>query len=222
MKHLFSILLLIISTCINAQYFTKLSCKTGETFSRQSATPKIPEESVHEMKRGLSFTIEPTIITFGNKHQYDFSTDISYIQKGGFNHVFYHSYDDYGQLLSTGTGSYPITINYISISPLFKTNFWKILFMKAGPRLDVFTSFKQRKMVVPSVDPKTNKDFEPLTYGITYGLGVCLGKNRVKFISELVGQNDFSNSSYSKLTGQTFKNNCYLLNFGVTIMLKNQ
>ena len=212
MKNLISILLLLFTTSTYGQYFTKFSFKSGFTFSNQIKKPKIIDDD--GIKFGLSETIEPTIITFGTKKQFDFNTDISYIQKGD------HNYSPIGDI---GSASYLVTINYISFSPIIKVSFWKIFFIKAGPRIDIFTSFKNNfkpDLYFPSSpDPRTNKDFNAFTYGITYGFGICTGKNRVKFICELTGQNDFSKSSYNKASGQTFINNCYLLNFGVTVML---
>jgi hypothetical protein len=61
-----------------------------------------------------------------------------------------------------------------------------------------------------------------LTYGITYGIGLCTGKKKVKFICELIGQNDFTNSAVVKSSGRTYKNYSYIINCGVTIALNKQ
>lgn len=213
MRYLVYILLFTLTSIIKGQTFQKLSIKIGSSLSGQIKTPPIFADG--GIKRGFSGTIEPTILSFGSKKKLDFNTDISFTQKGGYN------YSPIVTNGSIGSESYPVIINYLSFSPTIKINFWKILFIKVGPRLDIFTSFliKRQKVLV---DKRTKKDFNPMTYGVTYGLGICVGKKKVKFLSEFIGQNDFSYSSYNAASGQRFKNFCYILNFGVAIELHKQ
>lgn len=218
LKHILYIFLLAFSVTTSGQTFTKLSIKFAPTISGQIKSPKLFADG--GIKYGLSGTIEPTILTFGFKKQFDFNTDISFIQKGGLNYSPVYSYDQWGQLIGIGSETYPVIINYISFFPTIKAIFWKIIFVKAGPRIDAFVSFKKQDKF--SSDQRTNKDFNPTTFGATYGIGICTGKKRTKFICELIGQNDFTNSSYNKASGQTFRNFCYIINFGVTITLKKQ
>ena len=218
MRHIIYILILSSASIAYGQTFTKLSIKIGPTLSGQIKTPSLFADGGN--KFGLSGTVEPTILTFGSIKQFDFNTDFSFVQKGGYNYSPIVTYYSNGQPSGIGSETYPVTINYFSFSPTIKANFWKILFVKAGPRLDIFTNFSSKQIV--AVDTRRSKDFNSTTYGTTYGVGICTGKNRTKFICEFLGQNDFSNSSYNKLTGQTFKNFCYILNFGVTIVLGKQ
>jgi hypothetical protein len=216
MRKIFFILFFTWTTFSYGQTFTKLSITTGFTFSGQIKTPEVSGWGDKGIKYGFSEIIEPTILTFGSKKQFDFNTDISFIQKGGRNYS-----PIYSGMGLIGGEIYPETINYFSFSPTVKANFWKIVFIKVGPRIDIFTSFKN-KAIDPSADPRTSKDFNATTLGTTYGIGICTGKKRTKFICEFIGQNDFTKSSYNKASGQTFKNYCYLINFGVTITLKKK
>jgi hypothetical protein len=198
--------------------FYKIFCKNRSKSFRTKKTPRVFADGGNKL--GLSGTIEPTILTFGLKKQFDFNTDLSFIQKGGENKSIIYSYDHWGQLTAAGSETYPVTITYLSFSPTVKVNFWKILFVKIGPRMDGFLNFKSKDRF--SSEQRTSKDFNSITFGTTYGLGICTGKNKVKFICEFVGQNDFTNSSYYKTTGQTFKNFSYILNFGLTVVLKKK
>ncbi len=212
MKFILSILIFLSSTLVHAQWFPRLSIKPGASISGQIKTPPIFGDG--GVIYGLAVTVEPTIITFGKQKQFDLNTDISFIQKGGGNYspIF----------TSAGTGSerYPVAINYFSFSPTFKWNYFKTLFVKAGPRIDVLSSFNTKDRFAS--DPRTRKDFNSFTYGLTYGIGICTGKKTTKFIFEFVGQNDFSDSSYNPASGQTFRNFCYLVNFGVTFPLNKE
>ncbi|OFY84037.1 MAG: hypothetical protein A3F72_18635 [Bacteroidetes bacterium RIFCSPLOWO2_12_FULL_35_15] len=218
MRKLLYLFLCTFSPILYGQSFTKLSIKIGPNISGQIKTP--PEFIDGGLKGGFSATIEPTIFTFGSKKQFDFNTDFSFLQKGGHINSQIVAYDQYGQIVGIGSEGYDVTINYLSVSPTFKANFWNILFIKVGPRLDVFTNYSSQSRY--SAYPNSKSDFNTLTYGITYGAGICMGKNKVKFILELVGQNDFSNSSYNKASGQTYKNYSYIINFGVSISLKKK
>ena len=155
--------------------------------------------------------------TPSTKKQFDFTATFSFLQKGASNSSPIYAYDQIGHIEGPGEESYPLRINYISVSPNIKFNFAKILFVTAGPRMDVFTNFNSKARF--SADIRTNKDFEPTTFGISYGAGVCVGKKRAKFICEFIGQNDFTQSSYNKATSQSYKNYAFLLNFGANITL---
>lgn len=218
MKNLLYIPFFTFSSIVYGQTFNKLSIKSGQSISGFIKTPPEFGDSGH--KGGFSETIEPTIFTFGSKKQFDFNTDFSFIQKGGYVVSPIIGYDQYGQVIGIGSEGYNVMINYFSVSPIFKTNFWKILFVKVGPRLDIFTNYSSQSRY--SSYPNSNTDFNPLTCGITYGTGICIGKNKVKFILELIGQNDFSDSSYNKASGQTYKNFSYIINCGVNILLKKR
>lgn len=90
--------------------------------------------------------------------------------------------------------------------------------MKAGPRVDVLISYNTKDLF--NSDKRTDKDFDKATFGVTYGVGICAGHNRVKFIAEFDAQYDFTDSSFNKMSGQTFRNYCGILNFGVSIGLR--
>lgn len=200
----------------NIQVLTKLAVKCGPSLSGQSNSFNLPED--RGVKLGNSGTIEPTILTFGAKKQFDFNIDISFIQKGGhIKPIYIYSVFSEGDL---GTLTYPVTINYFSCSPSIKIVFLKFMFAKIGPRLDVFSNASCRRFAPEFSKFKPALSFNSLTYGITYALGVSVGKNRRKFICEFLGQNDFTRSVYYKAVGQKFTNFSYILNFGVVFILK--
>jgi hypothetical protein len=209
---------LICASSLQAQYFNKIVVEAGLSNSNQIKTPVNFADGGSIL--GFVATVEPTIWSFGSKKQFDLNVNMSFIQKGGSNYSPILAYDPYGQSVGIGSETYAVTINYISFSPCFKANIWKILFVKAGPRCDVFTGFHKAELV-PGNDPRSSKDFNATTCGLTYGIGLCTGKKRVKFVSEIVGQNDFTQSSYNKASNQTFKNYSYLVNLGILIDLKS-
>lgn len=204
-------LIILSSTFVHGQWFPRLSIKLGTSISGQIKAPPIFGDG--GVIYGLAVTVEPAIITFGAQKQFDLNTDISFIQKGGGNYTPITAPTG-----GTGGERYKVIINYFSFSPTFKWNYFKTLFVKAGTRIDVLSSFNTKDRFAS--DPRTRKDFNSFTYGVTYGIGICAGKKATKFIFEFVGQNDFSNSSYNPASGQTFRNFCYLVNFGVIFPLK--
>lgn len=217
MKKLLYLIICACSATVSGQTFTKLSIKSGTSIS---GLIKSPPAFGDEGKGGFSATIEPTILTFGSKKQFDFNTDFSFIQKGGHNNSQIIAYDQFGNVTGIGSEGYDVTVNYFSVSPTFKPNFWDIIFLKVGPRLDIFTGFSTQSKA--SSFPRTRSDFNPVTFGITYGTGICIGKNKVKFVFEAIGQTDLSNSLENKALGQTYRNYCYIINCGVTFLLKKK
>jgi hypothetical protein len=201
-----------LSGVVHAQALNKLELTAGVSFSNQIKAPRQFADDGYVA--GFAAAIEPTICSFGGKKQFDFNTNFSFVQRGGQNFSPINV-----PFAGTGSETYPVIINYLSFSPLLKANFWKILFLKAGPRVDVFTGFNKRELS-PGNDPRTSKDFNQTTWGVNYGIGMCTGKKNLKFISELIGQNDFTQSSYNKASGQTFKNYSYLINFGILMLLR--
>jgi hypothetical protein len=195
------------------QPLTKFSVKAGPTFCGQKITPR--QFGDGGMTNGFALAIEPAWFTFGAKNQLDLNSDISFIRKGGSNRSNIYTYDQFGQPAGVGSESYKVTLDYFSFSPNLKWNFTKMFFLKAGSRVDAFINFDTRDRF--SSDPRTRSDFEELTYGITYGFGLIRGKKKTKFILEILGQHDFSESSHNPSTGQTFTNYCFLLNLGVTV-----
>lgn len=218
MKKLFTLLLLAISLLANSQAFTGISIKVGTGIAGQIKTPKKYGDG--GSKVSLNFTIEPTLFTFGAKKQFDLNTDISFIQKGGVNHSPIYSYNSFGEILGTGGESYIVAMNYLCISPTVKMKFGKLFFAKFGPRMDALLYYNAKDRFAS--DTRTSKDFSKLNYGITYGAGLCTGTKKVKFIAELIGQNDFSQSSYNNASRQSYVNFCYYVNCGVNIVLNKK
>lgn len=220
MKYIYSTLLLFaLSIHSQAQFIKSVNVTAGEVFSGETITNGAPAYIGYKNRVLIGFiaTVEPTFFSFGTKKQFDFTTGFSFAQKGAYNSSPIYSYNEFGQILGTGEEAYPVRINYISVSPTVKFNFAQLFFVKAGPRMDVFTNFNESSLF--GVDIRTNKDFNAATLGITYGAGICAGKKRAKFICEVIGQNDFTQSSYNKATSQAYKNYAVLLNFGADITL---
>ena len=209
--------MLSFNLCADAQIIKELNIKAGPVISVQKSIGKTSSNSLYSNVSpiwGFSLGIEPVFYKSGS---FDIGTDFSFVQKGSYNSSPVYSYDSYGHLSGTGSESYEVKINYISISPSVKYRFAKSLFIKAGPRADFFTGFKSK-----AADPNnqvSNSDFEPVTFGVSYGAGFCTGEKRTKFIFEFLGQQDFTESSHNKVSGLSYRNNSFLISIGANITL---
>ena len=214
------ILFTVLTVTVPAQIIQvkKVAIKTGFTVSDQIKTPSIFGDS--GIKFGLLGGIEPTFNSFGTKKQFDFNIDLYFIQKGGGNQSPVITRDPNGNITGIGSETYPVTINYLSFTPCIKFIPRKIFYLKAGPRADAFLSFKKKDRF--ESDPRSLGDFNSVTFGVSYALGLCFGKKQTKFIVELSGQNDFTESSYNPASGQSFKNYCYFINFGILRIFEKQ
>ena len=212
------VLFILLCNLSFAQSLSKISIKVGPTIIGQKKTP--PGFAEGGMTNGFSASLEPTLFTFGSKKQFDFTADISFIRKGGANRSPIFTYDPNGIPLGVGSETYKVTIDYLSLSPTLKMNFKERFFVKAGPRVDAFINFRTKDRF--DSDPRTKKDFDPVTYGVTYGFGMTTNKEKMNLIFEFLAQNDLSKSSYNKASGQTFRNNCYLINLGMIINLDSE
>lgn len=215
MRILLYLLLFTIPLKGNSQVFNSIAIKTGCSLSGISNVATNSQDG--NIRAGLVFTIEPTILSFGSKKQFDFNTDLSFIQKGYGKTEKVYSYNAVGEVLGIGSESYLIRLNYISVSPIVKYRFAKILFIKAGPRVDILAgnNYKGR----PGSDTRRGNEFNAITAGITYGGGICLGQKNIKFIAEAIAQNDFTNSSYNSISKHYYRNFSYYINCGVSIAI---
>lgn len=219
MKFLSILLVTTLTFQLPAQFMKSVSITAGQTFSGERILNSSSLNSRYKtsMLMGFAVNIEPAFFSFGNKKQFDFTTGLSFIQKGAGITSPVYLYDDHNYLTGTGSESYRVRIYYVSVSPAIRFNFAKMFFVKAGPRMDVFTAFNSQARY--SADIRTNKDFNSAAFGVTYGAGIAAGKKRVKFIFEFLGQNDLTQSSYNKATLQSYRNFSFLLNFGANISL---
>lgn len=213
MKILLYALLCLLSLKSYSQSFNSIAIKAGSSISGRSNVATNKQDG--NISVGLVFTVEPTILSFGTKKQFDFNTDLSFIQKGFQKDEKIYSYNAVGESLGIGSESYLFKLNYITLSPVLKYNFAKILFIKAGPRVDILAGYNYRGR--PNSDSRRGNEFNEVTAGITYGAGICLGKNKLKFIAELMAQNDFTNSSYNKVEKAYYRNFSYYINCGISI-----
>lgn len=211
--------LTVLPLLVNGQAFPYLAIKAGLTVSDQIKTPKLLGEQ--GMQAGFAFFIEPTIFTFGSKKQFDVNVDFAFIQKNNGNREYIYAYGSNDPSGGQGEFGYRLSLNYLSITPTLKYTFWKSLFIKAGPRIDGFVSYRTKSISL-NINPSRQKsDFSPYNLGITYAIGVRVGK-RKQFVWELMGQNDFTQSAINYNTGQTYKNMSYMLNFGMILDLKRK
>lgn len=167
-----------------------------------------------------AFTLEPTIWSFlpdrqagGSTKKLELTTDFSYLQKGGVNTSPVYNYSEFGELLGTGMESYRVRISYLSISPLIKYTFWKTLYIKAGPRMDLLLNASVNDKF--NSDNRTKKDFNSTNYGITAAIGASFGKKNTKFIAEIVNQQDFTTTSTNVASGQNYRNFTTIINLGL-------
>lgn len=209
-------ILLIFPCVLNSQVLPYLAIKAGLTVSHQIKTPNLANQG---MQPGYALFIEPTFFTFGSKKQVDLNADFVFIQKNFANMEYRYSpnYTSANPVGGRGASSYGLSINYLSFSPTLKYTFWKSFFVKTGPRIDRFLSYKTKSRLFKP--DRHSSDFSLYNLGVTYAIGIRMGK-RKQFLLELMGQNDFTQSAINYTTGQTYKNMSYMLNFGMTIVMK--
>jgi len=133
------------------------------------------------------------------------------INKGGYNNVSIPTYDQFGQLAGTGSASFPVKLTYISASSGIRFKIKDHIYLSLSPRVDYLISFKSKAHGYS--DPRTKKDFQPFTGGISYSIGFLQFNKAQGFFFELQGQNDFFKSGDRKSIG-LFYNNYYGLTIG--------
>lgn len=187
------------------QTLTKFALKCGPTISGISGPPG---------QLGLASSCEVSLITFGKKKRTDFNIDLSFLQKGGQLRTTINTTDQPDGVLGIGYLAH-IKYNYLSLCPSVKFNLTNYFFLKVGPRMDYLLNYYFKG------DPFSYKDYSisRTTLGLTYSLGFIAGKKRVKFIYELLGQNDFTPSVYN--TKDKGKNYAIINYFGLLINLKS-
>lgn len=219
MKSKILIFAIVTSTFANAQSFQSIALKVGAGLAFQIKNPEITNDN-NDPQFGYSIGIEPEIIRFGKQHNASITLDALYMKKGGKNTTYFRTFDQNNQLLSIGSMSHPIQLTYFSIAPNIRYNFKQHFYFKGGPRID-FSSGHSFNQLPPGIaSPESFYTFENTCFGITYGAGALLGEKKFQFLLELLGQNDFSSSSKNSSTGQSFKNQSYLLNFGLVYNIK--
>lgn len=218
MAKFYYVLFISLPLWVNSQVLPYLAIKAGPNVSNQvTSLSQLPGQN---LQPGYGFFIEPTIFTFGSKKQFDLNIDLAFLQKNSVNiERFYPSPFSGQPMVANGGGTYGLSLSYFSISQTLKYTFWRTLFIKGGPRVDCFLSYKTKsRLIVPS---RQKSDFSPYTLGVTYAIGLRAGK-RKQFIWELMGQNDFTQSGINYTTWQTYLNMSYMLNFGMILNLKNK
>lgn len=218
MRILLYVLLCLLSLKGYSQAFNSIAIKSGSSISGRSNVATNNQDGNFSI--GFVFTIEPTILSFGQKKQFDFNTDVSFFQKGFQKNENVYSYNEVGEINGIGSETYLFSLNYITLSPIFKYKFAKILFIKAGPRVDILAGYNYKGR--PNSDSRRGNEFNPLTAGVTFGGGICLGKKNIKFIAEIMGQTDFTNSSYNKVDKAYYRNFSYYINCGVSININKK
>src|SRR3989344_8489060 len=128
MRLLLYILLFTLSFNGYSQAFNSIAIKSGCSLSGRSNTATNNQDG--NSKSGFVFTIEPSILSFGSKKQFDFNTDLSFLQKGFQKSEKVYSYNEAGEIMGVGSETYSFSLNYITLSPIFKYKFAKILFIK--------------------------------------------------------------------------------------------
>ena len=215
MRLLLYILLFTLSFNGYSQAFNSIAIKSGCSLSGRSNTATNNQDG--NSKSGFVFTIEPSILSFGSKKKFDFNTDLSFLQKGFQKSEKVYSYNEAGEIMGVGSETYSFSLNYITLSPIFKYKFAKILFIKAGPRIDYLAGYAYKGR--PNSKSIRGEEFYPLTAGISFGGGICLGQKNIKFIAEAIAQNDFTNSCYNTIDKTYYRNFSYYINCGVSIRI---
>jgi hypothetical protein len=151
---------------------------------------------------------------YKNDRKYTTTGELLFIQKGGYNMVVVPTYDQFGQFNGSGSETFPIKLNYLSITSGIKFKISNILYFSIAPRLDYLLSFKSKPYKYNDV--RTKKDFQMFTGGLSYSIGILRFKKVRGLFFELQGQNDFFKSGDKKLIGR-FYNNYYGINIGFHI-----
>lgn len=151
---------------------------------------------------------------YKNGRKYTATGELLFIQKGGYNMVIIPTYDQFGQFTGSGTETFPIKLNYLSITSGIKFKISNIIYLSVAARLDYLLSFKSKPYKYS--DPRTKKDFQMFTGGLSYSIGILRFKKIRGLFFELQGQNDFFKSGDKKSIGQ-FYNNYYGINIGFHI-----
>ena len=215
MRIVLYVLLFTISLNTYGQKINQISIKTGANVSgRTNANTGHVDD---KQKLGFLFTIEPTLCSWGTKKQFDFNTDISFLEKGYQKKETVYTYNEMGSINGSGQEVYSFSLYYFSFSPNIKYKFSKIGFIKAGLTGDYLLADKYKGK--PDSQFKGSNGFLLFGAGASFGGGVCLGEKNIKFIAELMGQKDFISSSYdsSDNTKQYYKNFSFYVNCGVSI-----
>ncbi len=206
MKRL-STILLFLPMFVMAQWPEKISVHVGPTYSYQSQINQKPGGKI-----GWGFGLETNVLKLGESKKTGIDLNLSFLQKGGYNIGNVFLYNQFGQLLAVGEESYPVTVNYLSIAPLLKVDLSDHFYFKFGPRMDYFLGFKPQNE--HAWDTRSNDDFERLTHGISYAVGVNFGNKGIIGFFEIQGQHDYTSSTLDPISFVEMYNNAVWLNTG--------
>jgi hypothetical protein len=213
---LFLVCLMIgVNAC--SQVLSSVSYKVGLSYAGQIKSPALAQDGPE--KPCISFTIEPTLESFGNKNKFHLHLALTYAQKGSIITSPVYAYNQLGQIVAEGSETYSVSQNYFVIAPTISFDYGERFYAKIGPRLDVFTGFRSGAQF--SSDKRKKEDFEKYNLGATLALGYVGGSNEdhSQFMFEIVGQPDFSPSSSNLATGQSLTNFAFLFNIGFRVNL---
>ena len=142
------------------------------------------------------------------------SSELLFIQKGGYNQVEVPTVDKFGQIIGIGSETFPVKLSYLSLSYGVKLKVFNLVYLRIAPRLDYLLNFKSKPYFY--VDTRIKKDFYMFTGGLSYSLGILRFKKLRGLFLEFQGQNDFLKSGDKKSIGK-FYNNYYGINIGFHI-----
>lgn len=220
MKKILFLFMFCFTLMSKAQYFENICLKTGAGPAMQNKSPELAIDH-NDALTGMLAGFEAEIFRFGKQKNMAISLDAFYAQKGGTNSSYIYTFDANGQPFASGNMSYLSRINYISLSPVFKYGFAKFLYLKAGPRVDLYSSHDFSQLPPNTKAPEANYSFESACYGLSYAFGAVFGQGAFRFMTELMGQNDLSISAKNSNSGQSYTNNLYTLNVGLVYRLKS-
>jgi len=217
MRQLIFILFLLTPFIAKTQVLSSVSYKVGLCYAGQIKAPSLAGDGGE--KPGISFTIEPTLESFGNKNKFHLHLALSYAQKGSVLKSPVYAYNQMGQIVAEGSETYTVSQNYFVIAPTISFDYGEKFYAKIGPRMDIFTGFRSGKEF--SADSRDKEDFEKYNFGASVALGYVGGsaEDHSQFMFEIVGQPDFNVSSTNLATGQSLTNFAFLFNVGFRVNL---
>lgn len=222
-KQCYLLLCFILTAGSKAQFFENMATKAGFGISKatvdkdQSSFQNIPED----IQSAYTVGLEPELLRFGSKKNMAISLDALWAIKGISAYDLIYAQDMFGNWYPSGNYSSKLRLNYISLALNYKYLLSENIYVKLGPRYDIYLESRFDQLPPNTGAPFMNYNFNSACFGITYGAGILLGEKNIRFLLELIGQNDFSTSVTNNNTFVSYTNNAYLLNLGIVFKLKS-
>lgn len=183
-----------------SQFFHNVGLKTGISLTNQTSENEgihLNNEDGYEYRPGLSIGLSSEM--FRKKH-FSLISDLAYIQKGIKFEPGYTLDPNTGEFTPSKVDQTRYDFLNLNLMGKFRWEFGNIApFVIAGPRLDFFLNYSKYN----KSPYRSNTDYDPVIFGMTYGLGVDYSLSDFIIGFEAVHQPDFTNFSdfYTEIVG---------------------